>query len=188
MQLGVLTSNNGTFLTSTVSISNVHIFRVWNTRGWGSAASGYIQGGPGGTARVGLAGSRGGLWGVVTRKSLFSGSSSLSRKEVGPISRRRQMLLLSAWSCCQLRRSLKCLRLSEALQPLRCILSGQGRRQPLRFLSRPPVSMTTACPPVALETAVESQCPRVPCAEVCFRSSPPPPLLPEATILTVECF
>lgn len=39
------------------------------------------------------------------------------------------MLLLSAWSCCQLRRSIKCFRLSEALQPPRSILPGLGRRQ-----------------------------------------------------------
>lgn len=139
MPFGVQTSKNETFLTNTISLRNLSIFRVWNSCGWVGVAArirrdcegDQIPGRPRRTRRVGQAGARGQLGAVITRKSLFSGSSSLSRKPVGPISRRRQMLLLIAWSCCQLRWSLTCLRLSEAIQPRRSILPGCGRRRSL---------------------------------------------------------
>lgn len=94
------------------------------------------------------------------------------------------MLLLSAWSCCQLRRSIKCLRLSEALQPPRSILPGLGRRHQFSRLSESPAGLHDNRVPVGCLVTVFGL-PGIPAClalRCCFARSHPPPLLPEAMI------
>lgn len=77
------------------------------------------------------------------------------------------MLPLSAKSCCPLRWLLKCLRLSEALQPRRSILLGWGRRQLLYETLRVPAGFHDNRVPAGClgDKGWASWCPRVPCGQ-----------------------